>query len=264
MPKQKGIILLQGFLNGTSYFPLNGEYYSRVPNVHSKKRIQTDPAFAKVRANNQEFGMASKWSKALRTGILDTVKEFQDTTISSRLTGVCYNIIKEGSGPMGRREANLANNPQALIGFQLHKKRSVDQVYTATPELTSHKNRRLITISIPNSNKSHLKKHPKTATHFQLIAALSVVSNYKCRPDQKTYRPIAPKHNSLGITKTTKPLLCKIDHTNLQIQLETPVKTPVSTNASLVVWFGIQFLKQEGLSFYTMKTNKVMQCIHLL
>jgi hypothetical protein len=264
MPKQKGIIKIHGALNGTSYYPLKGEYISRVANGPSKEQIQTDSTYAHIKASQLEFGMASRLSKALRTGILDTAKEFQDPKMASRLTKACYNIIKEGSGSIGKREANLANNPQDLIGFQLNKKQTLDQIYTVTPVVTSYKSRRFITVSIPKSSEIHLKKKPKTATHFQLTVALSVVSNYKCRPEQKTYRPVAPKHNSFGITRTTEPLLCKIEHTNLQIHLETPVKTAVSTNASLVVWFGIQFLKQEGPSFYILKSNKVMQCIHLL
>ncbi|WP_452230005.1 hypothetical protein [Lacinutrix sp. MEBiC02404] len=264
MPKQKGIILIHGKLNGKSYYPLKGIYISRTANGPSKERIQTDPAFAQLKARNLEFGMASRWSKAIRTGVLETVKDFQDPKMASRLTGVCYQIIKEGSGAIGKREANLTNKPQALIGFQLNPKKNLDQVYTATPIVTSHKNRRVITISIPESSQSHLANKPKTATHFQLTAALSMVSQYKCRPNQKAYRPVAPKQNAIGISQKTEPLLCKIEHTNLQIQLKTPVKREVSSNISLVVWFGIQFLKQEGSQIHRLKNMQVMQCIHLL
>ncbi|MCX7548102.1 hypothetical protein OS188_09070 [Xanthomarina sp. F1114] len=264
MAKQKGLIKIHGTLNGISYYPLGGQYISRIATGPSKERIQTDPAYAKVRANNLEFGMASRLSKAIRTGILETAKEFQDSTMASRLTGVCYKIIKEGSGSPGKREASLTNNPKALKGFQLNQKQSFEQIYTAKPIVTSHKNRRIITLSIPKSSKIHLEKKPKTATHFQLIAALSLVSNYKCRPNQKSYRPVAPKHNGLGITQKSEPLLCKIEHTNLQIQLKTPVKTAVSKHATLIVWFGIQFLKQEKKQFHLLKNRQVMHCITLL
>ncbi|HLV14823.1 MAG TPA: hypothetical protein VKY41_06565 [Xanthomarina sp.] len=264
MPKQKGIIKIHGTLNGITYYPLNGKYLSRVASGPSKKRILTDPAYAHIKANNQEFGMASKWSKAIRTGILKTAKDFQDTTMASRLTGVCYKIIKEGSGTHGKRDAILTNYPQALIGFQLHNQRKLEQIYTPIPGVTSHKNRRFITITIPKSSEIHLLKKPKTATHFQLTAALSMVSNYKCRPDHKAYKPVAAKQNALGISQNTEPLLCKIEHTNLQIQLKTPVKRQVSTHVSLVVWFGFQYLKQEGSNWYSYKNTRIMQCINLL
>ncbi|GGG46567.1 hypothetical protein [Bizionia arctica] len=264
MPKQKGIILIHGKLNGKSYYPLKGIYLSRTANGPSKERIQTDPAFAELKARNLEFGMASRLSKAIRTGVLETVKDFQDPKMASRLTRVCYQIIKEGSGTIGKREANLTNKPKALIGFPLKPRKNLDQVYTATPVVTSHKKRRIITISIPESSQIHLVNKPKTATHFQLTAALSLVSNYTCRPGQKTYRPVAPKQNALGISQKTEALLCKIEHKNLQIQLKTPVKREVSSNVSLVVWFGIQYLKQEGSQLYTLKNMQVMQCINLL
>src|SRR5690554_6495119 len=264
MPKQTGIIKLKGTLNGVCYYPLKGVYIKRKATGPSKERILTDLVFAKVRTNNLEFGLASRLSKAIRTGILETTKQFQDPTMASRLTSICHKIIQEGSGTPGKREVNLANNPKALIGFKLNNKHALDTIYTAKPIITSKKNRRIITLNIPESSKKNLKKIPKTATHFQLIAALSVVSGYKCRPNQKAYRPITPKHNALGTTQKTQPLLCKIEHKNLQLTLETPVKTAVSKHASLVVWFGIQFIKQEGKQYYSLKNNKVMQCVTLL
>lgn len=264
MPKQTGIIKLKGTLNGVCYYPLKGMYIKRKATGPSKERILTDPAFAKVRTNNLEFGLASRLSKAIRTGILETTKQFQDPTMASRLTSICHKIIQEGSGTPGKREVNLANNPKALIGFKLNNKHALDTIYSAKPIITSHKNRQIITLSIPKSSKCHLKRIPKSATHFQLIAALSVVSNYKCRPNQKTYRPVTPKHNALGTTQKTQPLVCKIEHDNLQFKLETPVKSAVSKHASLVVWFGIQFLKQANTRFCPLKTRQVMQCVNLL
>ncbi|MFV0572903.1 MAG: hypothetical protein ACK5M1_10805 [Xanthomarina gelatinilytica] len=85
---------------------------------------------------------------------METTKQFQDPTMSSRLTGTCYNIIQEGSGIPGKREANLANNPQALIGFKFNKKLALDNIYTAKPIITSKKNRRIITLNIPEMPKT--------------------------------------------------------------------------------------------------------------
>ncbi|PWK19859.1 hypothetical protein [Xanthomarina spongicola] len=184
--------------------------------------------------------------------------------MASRLSGVCRKIIQKGSGTLGEREAYIGNNPQALIGFQLNKQVVFNQVYTAKTIVTSHNNRRIITINIPKSSVFHLKKQPKNATHFQLIGALSLVSKYKYSPNKKTYHPMSLKQNALGISKNTEPLLCKIEHTNLQIQLQTPVTTQLQSNVSITVWLGIQYLKLEGLEYYTYKSHKAMQCIGLL
>jgi hypothetical protein len=264
MPKQKGPIKLKGTLNGICYYSLKGVYISRVAKGPSRERINTDPAFAKIKANNLEFGMGSKLSKAIRTGFLETTKQFQDTYMASRLSGVCRNIIQKGSGPLGKREAHIGNNPQALIGFQLNKQLVFNQIHTAKPVVTSHNNRRLITVTIPKSKVTHLHKQPKNATHFQLTCALSLVSNYQCQPDEETYKPVIPKQNALGISQQTPPLLCKIEHTNLQIQLQTPVTTELQTNVSITVWLGIQYLKLNESTVYTYKNVKAMQCIAIL
>src|SRR5690606_758169 len=157
----------KGTLNGVCYYPLKGVYIKRKATGPSKERILTDPAFAKVRTNNLEFGLASRLSKAIRTGILETTKQFQDPTMASRLTGTCYNIIQDGSRIPGKRDANQANNPKFLICFKLKHKHALNNIYTAKAIITSKKNRRIITHNIQESCKKNLKKIPKTATHFQ-------------------------------------------------------------------------------------------------
>lgn len=261
MPKQKGIIQLKGTLDGICYYQLNGKYISRKAVGPSKERINNDPAFKNVKSNNQEFGAASMLSKAIRTGLAANAVNFKDTYMASRLSGLCRKIIQKGRGNLGQREANLHNNPKALIGFQLNKEKPFNQIYTVIPLITYNTSNNRITILIPKSTNNNLIKRPKSATHFQLTAALSIVSNYHWKPIVNAYKPIHPKQNGLGITQQTQPLDANIDHTQLKIQLHIPTTNPINPNTAITVWLGITYLEKQNNQYISFKTGQSMQCI---
>ncbi len=264
MPKQKGLIKFTGTLNGMCYYMLNGQYIVRKAAGPSKERINNDPAFANVKSNNQEFAAASKLSKAIRQGLGNTAKQFKDTYMASRLTGACRKIMQKGRGNLGQREANLHNAPTALIGFQLNKNIPLHYIYSAKPKVTANSNRTIITISIPNSSKNHLKQIPKNATHYQLTAALSIVSAYEWQPNTNAYTAVNPEQNAIGITTQTQPILCKIPQTNLNLQLQIPNSTNIPSTAAITVWLGITYLKEQNNTHTAYKTPKAMQCIAII
>lgn len=260
MAKQKGILRFKGTLNGKCYYKLNGIDLVRKAAGPSIERITNDPAFANVKSNTQEFGGASKLSFAIRQGLANNAKLFKDTYMASRLTGCCRKIIQKGSGPLGQREANLHNNPTALIGFQLNKHLSFPQLYSIKPNITVNSTRNIITIAIAESTYKNLKKVPKTATHFQLTAVLSTVSNLLWQSSENNYIAQLPIQNGLGTTKQSQPLLCKIKHKNLDFQIYTPI-TNIPTNLAITVWLGITYFKKENNNYQVCLTDQAMQCI---
>ena len=264
MPKQTGSIKLKGTLNGVCYYQLNGQYIQRKANGPSKERIYNDPTFTAVKANLQEFGAASKLSKAICQGLQQNVATFKDSYMTSRLTGCCRSIIKKGSGIPGQREANLFKEPSLLIGFQLNKAKVFNQIYTAKPVITSNTDRTNITMSILKSNKYNLKQAPKTTTHFRLTAAISTVSNYKWSKSAQAYQPEHPKQNALGTTIQSVPLLCKIEHENISLELQSPIHNNLSQNIAMTVWLGIQYGNLVQNKFKPFKTAQAMECIAIL
>lgn len=264
MPKQKGLIKLKGTLKGVSYYQLNGVDISRRAVGPSKERIQTDPAFVNVKHNNQEFGGASNLSKTIRQSLGETAKTFKDSYMASRLTAVCSKIIQKGSGTHGQREAHINNNPEALISFQLNNNQPYNQICTAKPSITTHNNHNNITITIPKISAKHLKNVPKNATHMQFTAALCITSKTQWQSQHQSYQPISPEYHGLGTSQQTTPLLCKIEHTNIQIQLKTPLTNQNPTNTAITVWLGIHFLSLQETQFKPLSTVKAMQCIAVL
>jgi len=64
MARQAGPILLQGTTGGITFYRLEGQYYARSKSSLDRKRVKTDPAFARSRACAQRFGRAAKIAAA--------------------------------------------------------------------------------------------------------------------------------------------------------------------------------------------------------
>ncbi len=261
MARQKSYIKLKGNLQGLCYYQLNGVDVVRKASGPSKERINSDPAFANVKANNQEFGMASKLSKAIRKGLGANTLQFKDSYMASRLSGACRKIIQKGAGQLGRREANILNNPENLIGFQLNKSVPFSQIYTAKSLVTTHQQSSVVTITIPNSSQNNCKSIPKTATHFKLTGVANTVSNYRWHQNSKIYKAEHPQQNELATTVNTQALLINANHTNIQLQMPIPINNPLATNVAITIWLGITYGQVENNQFIPFQTAKSMQCI---
>ena len=274
MAKVKSVIRIVGTIKGVTYYFLHGQYLSRRSNPPTKEQINNDPRYAPVKANTNEFGGASIMSKAIRNGLGENEKFFKDTRFSSRLTGACRTIIQKGSGRLGEREANLANMPEALKGFQLQKLQNFNRIFPATPVTTINANKKLISISIPKVDLTQAIGISGKTTHFRLIASVSTVSSHKWHGKSQKYKPTRPKDNGLGAMSITEPLLCNSDYQSIDLIIANPVKqnffqflrinlfaSADSNPIAITVWLGITFGRMET-NTYKLQTKPIaMECI---
>ena len=184
--------------------------------------------------------------------------------MTSRLSGRCRAIIKKGSGALGERDANLCNAPSELIGFQLHKAKPFSDIYTAKTSMAIDATRTNIHLQIAHSAEYHLNKKPKSATHFRLTAAISIVSIYRWEQESKAYRPVNPNQNGLGASMQSIPLECHVEHYNIQINLQNPMPSNLSEEVAITVWLGIQYGHNSANGFIPLKTAQAMECIGVL
>src|SRR5690606_27899339 len=256
------LLRIIGTIKGITYYMLKGKYVARKANPPDREKIYNDPRFVTVKANCLEFGGASVLSKAICKGLKENVKIFKDSYFTSRLTGICRIIIQKGRGPNGTREADLFSLPQALIGFQLNKRKIFNQIYSAQPTVSINKFRNIINIKIVNSAGTDLKMNPKSATHCRLTAPISVVSAHKWHPGTQKYQPTNKAYNAIGATIHSSMLLCKIDHPEINLELIAPKK--IHKKVAISVWLGIQFGKEENNFNKPFLNTKAMECIAIL
>jgi hypothetical protein len=121
MAKSKGPLKVKGFIGGVSYYEMNGNSYAKASSGHTKERQQTDPAFAKVRKINVEFGGASKAGKAVRDGLGDLLKIINDNC-NNQLTSLFQKVIAVTEGQKGTRPVKFLEKRDMLQNFRLGKK----------------------------------------------------------------------------------------------------------------------------------------------
>lgn len=92
MAKTRGIIHLEGRLDGLSFYNLKGVGVVRRPGGFNGKRIKTDPAMVRVRENGSEFGQCSKANKAFRVALRPFYAGHRFSYFHSRLQGLFTNI----------------------------------------------------------------------------------------------------------------------------------------------------------------------------
>ena len=261
MAQQKGIIKLKGTLDKLCYYQLNGKNIVRRASGPSKERINTDPAFAAVKANNQEFAGAVMLSKSIQKALASVANKFRDSFMHSRLTGTCRKIIQKGNGELGQREVNIKRNPEALLHFNLNKGVTLNQLYTSEVEVSLDEITNKIALNIPISLPANLKKKPKGATHFKLIWVIGMVSPFEWDEKQKNYVALHPNFNGLEKVIPYQPLLTHENHENIRLEIDKPTKMPLEI--TMIIWLGISYLEEVNNTLIELETPKAMQCIHV-
>lgn len=259
MAKQIGIIKLQGTLGGLTFYQSNGRDIVRTLGTIDKKRIEKDPNFRRRRENMSEFGAASMVGKEVRQRFKAILKNVKGVTISGRLTGTLRRMIALGSGASGQRNLEIVKNKILLKNFEFNIKipfNSVVQIENTPPKI--NKNRNKITWTISDFNTSKLIKAPEGATHFKLILATTVLSNYQYNTKIKKYQPTENIEN-----KTTKitysPIIAVNNNVEPQTKLTTSLSKTVPTKTAIINATGIIFYQKVNTKYYQLSTGNAMK-----
>ena len=124
-------------IGGISFYYCEGQLRMRQASGPSKKQIKTKASCKPILNNNTEFGFASKLGKSLRTRIGSGLKDFADSQISGRLTGLILNVIKRGAGFAGARAFNPYTQAELLSGFECNRHRKFQDVWKSAITCTS-------------------------------------------------------------------------------------------------------------------------------
>ena len=94
MAKQKGILPIKGTIDNLTFVKRKGGFGVQKKVEIDKKRIATDPAFARTRENGAEFGRAGVAGKLIRTALRSVLKHASDSDVTRRLTKAMMKVIK--------------------------------------------------------------------------------------------------------------------------------------------------------------------------
>ena len=261
MVKNNSYLKFEGTLGGLTYYEKDGQSIVKVKSSVSKSRIERDPNYKRTRENMKEFGGAARASKALRDSLITVIKTMGDTYLSSRLTGIMRKMLNTGTGIRGQREISILANKELLEGFELNKKDALGtQFYAPYSAPSFNANRDIVTWEVPDFNTDSFITAPEGATHFRLVLAAGLVSNYEYVSALNSYEPIDESENAIGKTSESAaiPLVGDVgSDTTLTVDME--IGAPVVATTATLTAIGIIFFQDINGQLYQLASGNAMK-----
>lgn len=261
MSKQKGIVKLEGNLGGISFYVADGKFLARMANGPSKERITSDPAFKRTRENNKEFGGSAKVAKALRLSLGGLMQTMAGSRLVSSLTALFKSINLKGSGTRGKRPIRASLHKPMLNNLEFNRKISFSTVFSAPFTKSNNTERTEGTIQIPSFLPDSAINAPAGATHFRLVTALGVVSDYVHDDGTNTYEPVVPEQNSVGAIQYSPYRSLSQSSNAITLTATLADITAVDNDCTVVQTLGIEFYQEVDGEYYLFAQDNAMKVV---
>lgn len=262
MAKQTGLTRYSGTMGGVRHFKIKGLEgdFAGLAGGPTEQQIKTAPEFARTRENMSEFGGCAKAGKSVRVGLSQLMSTMADPQVAGRLTAVMKTINLEDTGHIrGQRSVLVSTNRPLLENFQFNVNISFDTAMFAPYTLTNVVARNAAQIDVPIFEPLNYLTIPTGATHFRIIHAISVVSDWAYDTVTKKYKPTQPTLNGKKDVEYSA---------YLPINAATPLVTlnpslagaPVMTaDVSVLSCVGIEFYQQVGADYYVFSSGNALK-----
>lgn len=262
MGRQTGLIKVSGNIGGVSFYKSNGEDLARVANGPSKEKILNDDNFVRTRENNSEFGGSATIAKSLRLALATTVLTMGDNRLVSRLTALFREICGKSTLTRGQRPIVVSTNQSEVENFEFNNKLAFGSVFSAPFSRSNNAARNQGTITIPAFMPQTYINAPAGATHFRLIAALGVVSDFQYNITNEKYEPTDPTLDKLGaITNGAITSLTPTAAVNFSLVVNLPGSPTMTATANVLQCLGIEFYQRIGTTDYLLAQGNCMKVV---
>ena len=262
MGRQVGLIKVSGNIGGVSFYRSNGEDLTRVANGPSKDKIQNDDNFVRTRENNSEFGGSATTGKSFRLSLATSISTMGDRLITSRLTALFKDICNRSTGTRGQRPITVSTNRTLLENLEFNNKLAFASVFNAPFTFTNTPARTSGTITVPAFQPQTFIHAPSGATHFRLIGAIGVLSDFVYNVTTQKYEASDPTLDKLGavaygaVTALNSPTPVTF---SLVVALAgTPMMT---ATVSVLQCLGIEFYQRVGAVDYLLAQGNCMKVV---
>lgn len=260
MAKQGSFIKLKGNLGGLSFYESNGQSLVRETGGIDKSRILKDPSFRRTRENMTEFGASATTGKALRSCFITLTKQLSAKFLAGRVTKLMKQINSKGSGTRGKRSFEILNNKHTLIGFEFNRDKHFDSLFLSPYSLSVNADKNQVSLVVPSFNASDYVIAPTGATHFKLICAIGVLSDYLYDDELGRFEPVNPDENTLNNAIRTSEIKTEgMMSSEINLQCSIPGNPILDETSALIVCMGIEFLQQMDGQFYSLKSDNALK-----
>lgn len=263
MAKQSGPLKYTGTLGDIRHFKIKGltGHFAGMKGGPDAEQVKNAPEFARTRENMNEFGGSAKAAKSIRVGLSQLMKQMSDPQLTGRLTAIMKKInLSDIVSPRGYRSVEISSQTQYLNGLNFNKNVSFDGIFYAPFALANNVARNESTLTIPAFNPMNYINAPAGATHFRIVNAVSVISDFKYDATSGTYIPDSPDLNELANIEYSAYL----DLTSAVAGITTLVSALAGSPAmvpevSVLNSVGIEFYQQVGVNYYIFNSGNALK-----
>ncbi len=262
MARQKGHIKYVGTLGEVRHFKIKGNegYFAGLKGGPSAEQIASDPAFVRTRENMNEFGGSAITGKSLRTSIAGLIRNNGDSQVTGRVTAIMKKInLEDGSEARGQRAILITVAPQYLQGFEFNKFTSFNGAFNAPYTITPTAARDSSTLDIPSFNPLDRMYVPAGATHFKIINAIAVLSDFEYNSITRVYEPKDGTTNGLTDVQDSGYLPVNAATGLISVVSTLPGSPTISADVSVVNVLAVEFYQQVNSNYYLFAQGNAMK-----
>jgi hypothetical protein len=264
MAKQKGVIKYVGTIGDIRHFKIKGQegYFAGMVGGPTGEQVYSAPEFERTRENMNEFGGSAKAGKSVRNGFAQLLAKMADSQLTGRLTAIMKKInLEDQTEARGYRAIQISTQHTYINGLDFDKNISLNSVVSAPYSVTHLEARDTADLVVPAFDPMSLIIAPPGATHFRLINALAVVSDFAYNSTTSTYEPTQPTFNELSDVAYSGylDLTAATPATTVTSTLTTPGAMPADVTVLQAV--GIEFYQKVGANYYQFSSGNCLKIV---
>jgi hypothetical protein len=180
------------------------------------------------------------------------MKQISDAHLTGRLTAIMKKInLEDQSEARGYRAILISSQSKYLLGLNFNRNFGFDSSFIVPFFLTGNVDRNSSTLTVATFNSAKSVIAPSGATHFRLINAISVISDFAFNATTRIYEPIQPELNETSNVAYS---------TYLDLIVETAAPTvltcaltgapELNDDVTVLNSVGIEFYQKAGNGYY--------------
>ena len=263
MARQLGHVNYGGTIGQIRHFKIKGlnGNFAGLKGGATAEQIKNDAAFVRTRENMNEFGGCAHAARSVRVGLNSLMKQMSDAQLTGRLTGIMKKInLEDQSEARGVRAILISTQSKYLKGLHFNRNSNFERQFIAPFTLTDNGSRSSSTLSVGPFNPLNKVIAPAGATHFRLINALSVVSDFIYNATTGVYEPVEPTLNEASSINYSEYIEMAVESsmpTNVYAELSTELT--LTSNVTVLNSIGIEFYQRAGNNFYLLNTGNALK-----
>ncbi|MDN3605837.1 hypothetical protein [Kaistella yonginensis] len=262
MARQKGLMKYVGTIGDVRHFKIKGQrgFFAGMVGGPTAQQVKTAPEFERTRENMNEFGGSAKAGKSLRTALSSLMGTFTDPQVTGRLTSVMKKInLEDGTEARGYRKIEISSQRKYLEGFEFDKNISINGVFNAPYDVNHTVDRNEGDLILPAFNPVEMISAPGGATHFRILHALAVLSDFSYNPTTGTYDPDDNVNNELSDIAYSTYIPMNASYAGGTINAALPGVPVLGADVSVVQCIGIEFYQEVNGQYYPFASGNCLR-----